>query len=195
MEVTIVDTGCANISSVRFAFERLGVLPQVSRDPNIVSSAERLVLPGVGSAPTAIAALRGADLIDPITTFSRPLLGICLGMQLLFEHSTEGREEGLGMLPGTIERLPAGAGPLPHMGWNRLNIVQNDPLLNGVEDGSYVYFLHSYAAPLTSETLAASAYGARFSAMVRRDNFMGCQFHPERSGSVGARILQNFLET
>ncbi|GAA4886501.1 imidazole glycerol phosphate synthase subunit HisH [Ferrimonas pelagia] len=194
----IIDTGCANLSSVRFALERLGATPQISRDPQTILSADRVILPGVGSAQAAMVQLRERGLLEVLPKIEQPLLGICLGMQLLGEASQEGTvaQKSMplpGLLPFTTEKLRVGDQPLPHMGWNTLEPTDH-PLFAGINKGDYVYFVHSYGVAETELTLAASEYGQRFSASVGRGNIMGVQFHPERSGAVGARILKNFLE-
>ncbi len=194
MSLMIADTGCANLASVRFAFARLGVNAIISSAPEELALAERLVLPGVGSANAGMQALRTNGLDEMLGEFPRPLLGVCLGLQLLFDHSDEGDTDCLGRLHGAAESLSGTAGPVPHMGWNTLNICQMDPILSGLEDRTYVYFVHSFAIKPSPDTLAVTTYGTNFSAIVRRDNIYGCQFHPERSGKPGALILQNFLD-
>ena len=190
----IIDSGGANLASLQFAFERLGATARVSADAHEIAAAERVVLPGVGSATEAMRRLRAAGLARLLPTLTQPVLGICLGMQLLFEHSAEGETECLAILPGVVRRLePSVARPVPHMGWNRLTTLQSDPLLAGLDPQSYFYFVHSYAAPLGAFTLAPVEYGERLSAVVRRGNFCGVQFHPERSAASGARVLANFL--
>jgi imidazole glycerol-phosphate synthase subunit HisH len=194
MALMIADTGCANLASVRFAFARLGVEAKISADPDELKTADRLVLPGVGSAGAGMAALRAKGLDEMLQDFARPLLGICLGMQLLFKTSIEDDVRGLGLLGGRVEALPDTAGPVPHMGWNTLSLRISDPILRDVAENSYVYFVHSYGVKPDENTLAITQYGMEFSAIVRRDNIYGCQFHPERSGATGAQILQNFLD-
>ena len=194
--IAIIDSGGANIASVRFALERLGVDSVLTADPAVISAAERVILPGVGAAPVAMAQLGRAGLVECIRGLTQPVLGICLGMQLLFERSDEGDTPLLGLVGGTCSAFAPGMGlTVPHMGWNRL-LPQGQwrhPLLSGVEDGAHVYFVHSYAAPVSADTVASCSYGVDFTAVVARGNFMGAQFHPERSGPVGARILGNFL--
>ena len=194
--IAIIDSGGANIASVRFALERLGVDSVLTADPAVISAAERVILPGVGAAPVAMAQLDRAGLVECIRGLTQPVLGICLGMQLLFESSEEGDTLLLGLVSGTCGAFDPGMGlTVPHMGWNRL-LPQGEgrhPLLAGVEDGAHVYFVHSYAAPVSTDTVASCSYGIDFTALVARGNFMGAQFHPERSGPVGARILGNFL--
>ena len=194
--IAIIDSGGANIASVRFALERLGVDSVLTADPAVISTAERVILPGVGAAPVAMAQLARAGLVECIRGLTQPVLGICLGMQLLFERSEEGDTPLLGLVGGTCGAFDPGMGlTVPHMGWNRLlpRGEGRHPLLSGVEDGAHVYFVHSYAAPVSADTVASCSYGVDFTALVARGNFMGAQFHPERSGPVGARILGNFL--
>jgi len=193
MPVMIADTGCANLASVRFALERLGIAAKVSDDPKQLKAAERMILPGVGSASAGMHALRAKGLLSMLESYTRPVLGICLGMQLLFKRSEEGNTECLGLLEDEVVKLAAGSAPVPHMGWNTISITRDTPLLAGVPTESYVYFVHSFAAGTGPYTLATTKYGAPFSAVVNQDNFYGCQFHPERSGAVGARILDNFM--
>jgi glutamine amidotransferase len=194
MEAVIVDSGGANLASLRYAFERLGARTQVSDDARIIAGAARVVLPGVGAAAHAMQRLHAAGLTRVLRALTQPVLGVCLGMQLLFQLSEEGLTECLGLLPYAVRRLrSAPQRPVPHMGWNQLCQVRPDPLLEGVPDGAYAYFVHSYAAPLTPHTLASAEYGAAVSAVVRYENFWGTQFHPERSAATGARVLANFL--
>lgn len=193
--VTLVSYGAGNVASVQFALERLGATVRLTADPAEVAAADRLVLPGVGAAGYAMERLRALGLVEPIRAFGRPLLGVCLGQQLLFDRSEEGDAALLGLIPGTVRRLePAADRPVPHMGWSRLTPVRPDPLLAGVADGAYAYFVHGYVCPDGPSTLARADYGGRVPAVVRNANRWGCQFHPERSAEVGARILSNFLE-
>lgn len=206
-DVVIIDTGCANLSSVRFAFERLGAKVLVTDDKASIKAAKRVVLPGVGSAGTAMASLTEKALVELIQGLTQPVLGVCLGMQMLTLLSKErgGQAQDcqcLGIIPTEIDELDrqtlkAEGLPLPHMGWNQLtfsNPYQVHPLFAGVPAGSYVYFVHSYRAPLSDYTLAQCRYGEDFSAAIGKDNFMGVQFHPEKSAAVGAQILGNFLK-
>ena len=194
MSVVIVDTGCANLASVGFAFARLGVDTITTQDAKIIQNADRIVLPGVGSAGYAMEQLKARGLVQTLKRLPMPVLGICLGMQLLFEKSDEGGVDGLGLMKGTITKLDTHALPSPHMGWNRLENLQGDPLLRGIAEGEYAYFVHSYAAPIRAHTLASTAHGTGFSAIIKQGNIYGCQFHPERSGKTGARILANFAK-
>ncbi|MBB1361495.1 MAG: imidazole glycerol phosphate synthase subunit HisH [Shewanella sp.] len=194
----IIDTSCANLSSVRFAFERLNANVLVSADFDVIRSAARVVLPGVGTAGAAMDALKQKNLIELIKSLTQPVMGVCLGMQMLASLSNEhgGRSEQnitcLGLVPTDIGDLDSKGLPLPHMGWNQIE-VSDHPLFVGIENGSYVYFVHSYRAPISEYTLASSTYGESFSAAIGKGNFFGVQFHPEKSAKVGAQILQNFL--
>ena len=193
--VTLLSYGAGNVASVQFALERLGATVRLTADPAEVAAADRLILPGVGAAGYAMARLRELNLVEPICAFRRPLLGVCLGQQLLFERSEEGGAALLGLIPGTVRRLePAADRPVPHIGWSRLTPVRPDPLLEGIADGAYAYFVHGYVCPDGPSTLARADYGGPVPAVVRNANRWGCQFHPERSADVGARILRNFLE-
>jgi glutamine amidotransferase len=193
-EVVIVDSGGANLASIRYAFERLKCRVRVTHDGPAIASAERVVLPGVGAAGHAMARLQAAGLKTVLRTLTQPVLGICLGMQLLFERSEEDETPCLGVFPATVQALtPAAGRRVPHMGWNELMPLKADPLLDGVDNGEYAYFVHRFAVPVGEHTLASVNHGGALSAAVRRRNYWGTQFHPERSGKAGARVLQNFL--
>lgn len=195
MTVAIVHLGAGNTASVQFALERLGAEAIITADPAIIADAERLVLPGVGAAGYAMARMADLGLTDIIKGFERPLIGLCLGQQLLFETSEEnGGATMLGFIAGEVRRLDVGPDrPVPHMGWTKLENLKDDPILEGVHAGAYAYFVHSFVCPDTDATLACADYGTEVPAMVRTGNRWGCQFHPERSAQAGARILQNFL--
>lgn len=193
--VTVVSYGAGNVASVRFALERLGATVRLTANPGEIAAADRLILPGVGAAGYAMARLSELGLVEPIRAFARPLLGVCLGQQLLFETSEEGGIPLLGLIPGTVRRMdPAPDRPVPHMGWSKLAITRPDPLLAGLDDGAWAYFVHSYVCPDGPATLARADYGVSVPAVVRSANRWGCQFHPERSAAAGARILSNFLD-
>lgn len=195
MKVVILDTGCANLSSVIYAVQRLSYQPKVSRVPEIVRHADKLLLPGVGTAQAAMNQLRQLALIDLIKACSQPVLGICLGMQLLAASSEEnGGISTLGIIDTPVKQMADCGLPLPHMGWNQISVQAGHPLFRGIKDGAYCYFVHSYAMPICTSTIAQANYGALFSAAVQKDNFFGVQFHPERSGKTGAQLLKNFLE-
>ncbi|WP_310597244.1 imidazole glycerol phosphate synthase subunit HisH [Aeromonas aquatica] len=201
--LVIIDTGCANLASVRMAFERLGVQPLVSCSAADIEGADKLILPGVGTAVAAMRNLNERNLVPLIRAAKQPLLGFCLGMQMLAQASEEtmtGEDDDsgalidcLGIVPGKIRLMEVGDLRLPHMGWNQIEHDETHPLLSGIPSGSYFYFVHSYALEVTTATLASCDYGSPFTAIVARDNFFGAQFHPERSGPAGARLLQNFL--
>ena len=194
-DVAIIANGGANIASLRFALDRLGASSQLTADADELRRAPRVILPGVGAAADAMQRLRTLGLAAAIPTLKQPVLGICLGMQLLFASSEEGETECLGILPGRVSRFPDREGfPVPHMGWNQLVARAESPLTRGLDEGAYVYFVHSYAAPVGPWTDAVTDYGGEFSAVVRHGNFHGAQFHPERSSRAGQRLLANFLE-
>ncbi|WP_411705560.1 imidazole glycerol phosphate synthase subunit HisH [Edaphovirga cremea] len=195
MNVVILDTGCANLSSVAYAVQRLGYQPQISRDPEIVLRADKLFLPGVGTAQAAMDQLVERELIDLIKTCTQPVLGICLGMQLLASSSEEnGGIATLGIIDSPVTKMTDFGLPLPHMGWNQVSAQAGNHLFRGIEDGAYFYFVHGYAMPICPDTIAQANYGEPFTAAVEKDNFFGVQFHPERSGAAGAKLLKNFLE-
>jgi len=194
-DVVLVDGGGTNIGSVRYALQRLGLDAEMSADAERISAATHVILPGVGAAGPGMKKLREAGLTEVLRGLRQPLLGVCLGMQLLYERSEEGDTECLGLLPGAVAHFPAGRRlRIPHMGWNLLRVERDDALLSDLGEEPHAYFVHSYAAPVTSATIASTEHGARFSAIVRQGNVCGMQFHPERSAAVGARLLQNFLE-
>ncbi|WP_017346589.1 imidazole glycerol phosphate synthase subunit HisH [Pantoea sp. A4] len=195
MSVVILDTGCANLSSVKWAIERLGYTPEVSRDPDVVLRASKLFLPGVGTAQAAMDQLKERDLIELVKACTQPVLGICLGMQLLGKGSEEsGGIETLGLVDASVGLMDTRGLPLPHMGWNQITAQAGHHLFRDIPDGSYFYFVHSYAMPVNASTIAQCDYGQPFTAAVQKDNFFGVQFHPERSGKAGAQLLKNFLE-
>jgi len=194
MGVAVVDSGGANISSVLHALRRLGAEPDFTADGSVISRAERVILPGVGAAGRAMDVLRSHSLVEMLRGLTQPVLGICLGMQLLFESSAEDDAQLLGLIPARLEKLEALNGlRVPHMGWNRIENERADPLTAEL-DSNWFYFVHSYAAPPGEWTLSTSTHGRPFSAIVRHDNFYGVQFHPERSARAGARLLSGFLE-
>jgi glutamine amidotransferase len=196
--LVIIDTGCANISSVKFAVERLGLAVTVSEDVKEISSAQRIILPGVGSAPAAMASIHKKGLGDCIVNLKQPVLGVCLGMQLMVDSSAEsvlGNEQNtdcLGLIPGHVQKMQVGDLRLPHMGWNKVTSVKHNPLFEGIDDGAHFYFVHGYAVANYEHTLAVCDYHHKFSAAINRDNFFGVQFHPERSSDAGAQLLRNF---
>ena len=201
--VAIIDYGVGNLFSLRSSFAAIGQEAEVTSDPDALRRAERIILPGVGAFGDAAEKLRKSGLDQAVREAAaqgKPLMGICLGMQLLFEKSYEyGEHQGLGLLKGEIrpiaERIPAGL-KIPQMGWNALKIVRKAPILKYTEEGEYVYFVHSYSAVKCGDSLlAATEYGAELTACAGKDNVTGCQFHPEKSGKVGLKILKAFCET
>ena len=190
--IAIVNSGVANIASVCFALDRLQVDYCVTTDSEVIKQACGVILPGVGSARAAMSNLSKLGLVEVLQQLTQPVLGICLGMQLLYQSSEEGSVACLGVLPGKIEKMRCAELVLPHMGWNRFQVTDN-PLLQGVSSRDYVYFVHSFSKAVDENTIAIAEYGAAFTAMCQRDNFFGAQFHPERSGAVGAKILNNFV--
>lgn len=201
----IVDTGCANLSSVKFAIQRLGFSATITDDIELIKRADKVIFPGVGSAKHAMANIIDKGLVETLQNLTQPVLGFCLGMQLMAESSTEGlsnSKEGandsvikcLGVIPTLVEPLDAKGNRLPHMGWNTLTNVANHPVLKGISVNDYFYFVHSFAAPISEYTIASCEYGSEFSAVIAKDNFIGCQFHPERSSALGSKIIKNFLD-
>ncbi len=192
--ITIINTGCANLSSVKFAFERLGYQAEITDDLAKIQSAKKLILPGVGTASAAMQSMQARQLTDILTQLSQPVLGICLGMQLMTDYSAEGEISTLKLIQGKTELLPNKGLPLPHMGWNKVHYQDHHPLFEHIPQDSYFYFVHSYAVLPNENTIATCDYGVPFSAAIARDNFYGVQFHPERSGKVGEQLLRNFME-
>lgn len=195
--IVVADYGAGNLHSLHRALERQGLTVVISDSPELLDDAQAVVVPGDGAFGPAMERLRARGFVDRIRAYirsGRPFLGVCLGMQLLFERSEEGGDHaGLGILPGRVVRLPSSV-KVPHMGWNRLHVLRHSPLLEGVPDGAYVYFVHSYVAvPSDPEVVAATAeYGGACAAVVGGGSVWATQFHPEKSGPVGARILANF---
>jgi glutamine amidotransferase len=191
----VIIGGCgANLASLKFALQRLGADVPVTTDPRRAERASHVILPGVGAAAPGMAALRATGFDELVPSLTQPVLGICLGMQLLFAASDEEDTPCLGVIAANVRLLGEGTAlPVPQMGWNELHIVGESRLLAGVGDGAYAYFVHSYAAPPGDYTRAVAEYGGEFAAVVEQRNFFGTQFHPERSSRVGARILENFL--
>jgi len=193
--LAIIDSGGANIGSVTHALKRLGAEPVFTADAATIRAADRVLLPGVGAAGAAMSRLEELGLIQCIRELQQPVLGICLGMQLLFEKSDEDDTQCLGIIPGTLQKMKPSKGiRVPHMGWNTTTAVTADPLLTGLSEKPWFYFVHSYCAPIGPDTLATCLHGESFAAIVRQGNFFGAQFHPERSARGGARLLANFLE-
>lgn len=203
--INIIDYEMGNLRSVEKAFERLGFAARVSSRPEDITAADKVVLPGVGAFRDCITNLRQGGFVEPLLEHIRagkPLLGICVGMQMLFDESEEfGRHQGLGLIPGKVVRFPSGMVEngerlkVPHMGWNNIQLKKPSPIFNGVADGSFVYFVHSYycAAENADDVAASCRYGdVEFCASLWRDNIMATQFHPEKSQDIGLQIFTNF---
>ena len=203
MDLVIIDSGGANLGSVCYALERLGVRAEVSADAERIQKAEKLILPGVGAAGDAMQRLRQHQLVSLIPQLTQPVLGICLGLQLMYSHSEENDTECLGIFPGLVRHFPRqGNLRVPHMGWNQLAFNQSSDThaligqaFIGTEQNEdpWAYFVHSYYAPVDQYTVASSIHGIEFTAIAQRDNFLAAQFHPERSAAAGAELLQFFL--
>ena len=188
--LAILDLGYGNTDSIRLAFARLGAEAKLVSDAATIEAADRLILPGVGAAGFGMERLRDAGLIEPLQRRTKPLLGICLGMQMLFDHSAEGETPLLGLISGKVRALhPAPGAPVPHMGWSRIEQAEEV----GLEAGDYVYFAHSFACDDGAATAARTTYGRQIAAAVRQGHLWGAQFHPERSSAAGTRFLQAFL--
>ena len=192
MKVIIINYGAGNIQSIRFAFERLGVHAGLSSDPEVIRKADRVIFPGVGEASSAMHKLKQSGLETLIPELRQPVLGICLGMQLMCLHSKEGNTPGLSIFDEEVIRFRPGL-KVPQIGWNKIEKLKS-PLFKGIQEGAFVYMVHSYYAAAGTDTIASSTYGLEYSAALARDNFYGVQFHPEKSSKAGARILRNFLE-
>ena len=192
--IAIIDYKMGNLRSVENALKRLGAEFCVTADPVVIRSADRVLLPGVGNAAEAMENLRKAGLVEVIRSLRRPVLGICVGMQVMCRHSEEGDVECLNIFDARVKRfVPAPDVKVPHMGWNRIGNLESK-LFKGLDGGSYVYFVHSYYPELCPDTIATSHHGVMFSAALKYENFYGTQFHPEKSGDVGDRIIENFLK-
>lgn len=195
--IVIVDTGCANLSSVKFAVERLGYKTTITDDTSLIKQADKVIFPGVGSAKHAMKNIINKGLVETLQQLKQPVLGFCLGMQLMTNSSSENSNgqtvECLKLIPTEVKPLDAKSLRLPHMGWNTLTSVSEHPVFSGINIGDYFYFVHSFAAPISEYTVASCHYGSEFSAAIAKDNFIGCQFHPERSSDLGSKIIKNFL--
>lgn len=191
MNLVIVDYKAGNVQSVLFALERLGVQATLSSDFETIKAADKVIFPGVGEASSAMAQLKARNLDKLLPTLEQPFFGVCLGMQLLCEHSEEGDTELLGIIPLQVKLFQTDL-KVPHMGWNQLEKLQS-PLFEGINEKEYVYYVHSYYVPLSKYTIAQTSYPEPFSAALHYKNFYAAQFHPEKSGPAGSHILKNFL--
>lgn len=196
MNVAIIKYNAGNIFSVDCALRRIGVTAEITDDPEKISKADKVIFPGVGEASSAMTHLRHHRLDEVIRNLSQPLLGICIGQQLLCAHSEEGNTDCIGIFDVPVKRFQPSADGLkiPHMGWNRVKLTTENPLLTEALDNNFVYYVHSFYVPLNCWTIAKTKYIGEFSAAMRKDNFFATQFHPEKSGDVGERILKNFIE-
>ncbi len=191
--IAILDYKMGNLRSVENALKRLGAEFTVTDDADVIRSADRVLMPGVGNAAEAMENLRSASLVDVVRSLRRPVLGICVGMQVMCRHSEEGDVDCLNLFDARVKRFePSADLKVPHMGWNRIGNLESK-LFKGIDGGEYVYFVHSYYPELCSDTIATSRHGVMFSAALKYENFYGTQFHPEKSGDVGERIIENFL--
>jgi len=195
MKLAVIDYGAANLASVMFALERLDANAILTRDVDVIKSADKVLFPGVGAAKMSMENIQNRELADCIKSLKQPVMGICMGMQLLFNSSEEGGVDMFGVVNADVKHFDEVAGlSVPHMGWNTVKIEKDSPLFKNLDEESHFYFVHSYYAPQGIFTLASCDYANNFSAVIQQDNFYGCQFHPEKSGANGAQILKNFIE-
>lgn len=192
-KVVIIDYGAGNVRSVKFTLDRIGITPILSRDKAEIQSADKLIFPGVGEASSSMKALNDFNLIEVIRNAQQPFLGICLGMQMMCQHSEENDTQGLDIFPLEVKRFDGANVKVPHMGWNQIENL-NSQLFKGVKEKDYMYFVHSFFVPDSEWTIAKANYPQPFSAALQKDNFYGCQFHPEKSGNLGQQILENFIK-
>jgi len=192
--IAIIKYKAGNIASVSNALDRLGAHYFFAQTPQELESARAVIFPGVGHAKAAMDSLKELEIDNWLKQTKKPVLGICVGMQLLYEGSSEGDTEGLGIIPGNLKKFESDTEKVPHMGWNTLKKLQDHHLIHGLEEKKHLYFVHSFYAPVSEYTLSSCNYINEFSAVVAKDNFLGVQFHPEKSGSVGSKVLQNFLD-
>ncbi len=190
-KIAIIDYGAGNIRSVKYALERLNVDSILTSDPNTIKNADKVIFPGVGEASSAMKQLREKGLDTLISSLAQPVLGICLGMQLMCDFTEEGNTKGLGIFPYKVLKFPADK-KVPHMGWNTIEEIYTD-IFSNIEADNFVYFVHSFYVPVNSDSIANCNYIVPFCAALKKENFYGCQFHPEKSGKMGETILKNFL--
>ncbi|XRX43183.1 MAG: imidazole glycerol phosphate synthase subunit HisH [Buchnera aphidicola (Tetraneura sorini)] len=195
MKIIILNTGCSNLLSVKLSIKRLGYYPEITHDSNKILSADRVIFPGIGTASSIMKNLNKFNLIKTIKKIKSPMLGICLGMQILSSFSMESHGiKMLGIIDSKVSLLKSNGLVLPHIGWNNVFIKNNHPLFKNIDNKSRFYFVHSYSFPVCQFTIASSFYGQKFSAAIQKDNFFGVQFHPEKSSFLGLQLLKNFLE-
>jgi len=192
MNVVIVDYGAGNIKSIQFAFKRLGIEAILSNHPDVIKSADKVIFPGVGEASSAMRMLKLSGLDKLIPELKQPVLGICLGMQLMCNYTEEGNTKGLGIFDVNVKRFNSHV-KVPQMGWNTVNKLKSD-LFKGIKDGDYMYLVHSFYAENCSEAIAISNYGLEYASALNNNNFYGVQFHPEKSNTKGEQLLKNFLD-
>lgn len=190
-KIVIIDYGAGNIQSIKFAIQRLGYEAVLSSEAEEIKNADKVIFPGVGEASSAMKMLKQTGLDKLIPNLKQPVLGICLGMQLMCDHSEEGDTKGLGIFRAEVKRFGKGV-KVPQIGWNKIDNLKS-ALFDGINDGEYVYLVHSYYVPECADEIAGSEYGVKFSVALHRDNFYGVQFHPEKSSKTGEQILKNFL--
>lgn len=192
MNIVIIDYGAGNVKSVQFALERLGYQAVCSNDPDVIREADKVIFPGVGEAKSAMEEIKKYGLEKVIPELKQPVLGICLGMQLMCEHSEENDTDCLGIFPIEVKKFQVDL-KVPHIGWNQVIDLEGH-LFDQVEASSYVYYVHSYYVPENEFSIANTDYGIKYSGAIRKDNFYACQFHPEKSGAIGEQILKNFIK-
>ncbi|MEJ4087924.1 imidazole glycerol phosphate synthase subunit HisH [Galbibacter orientalis] len=192
MEIAIIDYGAGNIQSIKFAFQRIGINPVLTHNSETILKADKIIFPGVGEASSAMKKLKATGLDVLIPTLNQPVLGICLGMQLMCKFSEEGNTNGLGIFDAEVKKF-SNKVKVPQIGWNQISALKTD-LFDGISENEYMYLVHSFYAPICSETIAISNYELDYSSALQKENFYGTQFHPEKSSSAGQRVLENFLK-
>lgn len=192
MNITIIDYGAGNIQSIKFAFQRIGINPELTHDTELIMKADKVIFPGVGEASSAMHKLEATGLDVLIPKLKQPVLGICLGMQLMCNASEEGATKGLGIFDVDVKKF-SNKVKVPQIGWNQISDLKT-PLFNEISEKEYMYLVHSFYAPICSETIATSNYELDYSSALHKDNFYGTQFHPEKSSLAGQRVLENFLK-
>jgi glutamine amidotransferase len=192
MKIVIIDYGAGNIQSIKFSLQRLGFDAELSHDYQEIERADKVIFPGVGEASTAMQKLKSTGLDTLIPNLTQPVLGICLGMQLMCTYSQEGNTKGLGIFHAEVQKFNNGL-KVPQIGWNRITQLKT-PLFNKIKEATYMYLVHSYYVPVCQETIAITDYGLNYSSALQKDNFYGVQFHPEKSSTSGEQLLKNFLE-